>query len=91
MSTFYKCDGLSELVAFAKIEVFYRLEWTKGVPHQNEFWLFSNIKMNVINRAQKVNEENGVICLVSKLPSWVMVFVQKRTFFTIVCWPQQEM
>ena len=25
-------------------------------------------------RAEKVDEKNGVICLVSKFPSWVMVF-----------------
>ena len=29
--------------------------------------------MNVTNRAEKVDEKNGVICLVSMFPSWVIV------------------
>ena len=32
-----------------KIEVFYRPEWTKGGPHENEFWVFSNSEMNITN------------------------------------------
>ena len=47
----------------------------KGQPHENEFWHFPNTKMNITNRAQKVNEGNGVICLVSFFPSWVMVLI----------------
>ena len=31
-----------------------------GDPHENEFWYFSNMKMNITNRAQKVDEKNGV-------------------------------
>ena len=36
---------------WSKIEVFYRPEWIKGGrgPHENEFWVFSNTKMNVTN------------------------------------------
>ena len=32
-----------------KIQVFCRPEWTKlkGGPHENEFWQFSNTKMNI--------------------------------------------
>ena len=41
----------------------------KGGPHENEFWHFSNTKLNITNRAQKVDEENGVICLVSFFPT----------------------
>ena len=59
-----------------KIEVFYRPEWAKvGTPHGNEFWVFSKIqnwKLQTV-RSQKVDEKNGVICLVSMFPAWVMV------------------
>ena len=45
-----------------------------GLSHQNEFSLFSNTKMNVTNSwSGKSKWKNGVICLVSMLPSWVMV------------------
>ena len=33
----------------------------------------SNSEMNVTNKAEKIDEKNGVICLVSMFPSWVMV------------------
>ena len=44
-------------------------------------------------RTEKVDEKNGVICLISMFPSWVMVlkFSKKSSFFTVLCWPQQEM
>ena len=32
-------------------------ERTKVGPHENEFWQFSNTKMNITNRAQKVDEK----------------------------------
>ena len=35
-----------------KIEVFYR-------PHEIEFWLFSNSKMNVTDRSKKVDKKIG--------------------------------
>ena len=42
-------------------------------------------------RAEKVDEKNGVICLVSMFPSWVTVFkLSKKVFFAILCWAQQE-
>ena len=44
-----------------------------GGSHENEFWLFSNTKMNAKNRAKKADENNGVICLVSMFSYWVMV------------------
>ena len=40
-------------------------------------------------RAKKSRWRNTGICLVSMFPSWVMVFIQKSTFFAILCWPQQ--
>ena len=36
-------------------------------PHENEFWVFLDSEINV--RAKKVDEKNGVICLVSMFPS----------------------
>ena len=54
----------------------------KGRLHENEFWLFSNTKMNVTNRAEKVDWKNGTICLVSMFPSWVMVLkLSKKVHF----------
>ena len=44
-------------------------------------------------RTGKVDEKNGVTCLVSMFPSWVTVprFSKKKgTFSAILCWPQQE-
>ena len=49
--------------------------------------------MNVTNRAVKVDEKNGVICLVSMFPSCVMVLKLSKKiffFFAIVYQPQQE-
>ena len=45
----------------------------KGGPHENEFWQFSNVRMSSINRVQKADEKNGVICLVFMSPPKVMV------------------
>ena len=40
---------------------------------------------------KKWMKKNGVICLASMFNSWVMAFkCPKRAFFTILCWPQQE-
>ena len=37
---------------------------------------------NVINRAEKVDEKNGVLCLVSMFPSWIMVIkLSKKCIF----------
>ena len=46
----------------------------KREPYEKEFWQFSNTKMNIANRAQKLDEKYVVSCLVSFFPSWVMVF-----------------
>ena len=65
-----------------KIEVFYRPEWTNEGPHENEFWSFSNSEMNITNRLGKVDEKNGVICIVSMLLLWVMVLkLSKKHIF----------
>ena len=34
--------------------------------------------MNITNRAQKVNEKNGVICLVFLFPCWLIVLILPR-------------
>ena len=63
----------------------------KGGLHENEFWPFSNTKMNATN-TEKVDEKNGVICLASMFPSWGMVrkLSKKSAFFTILYWSQRE-
>ena len=70
-----------------KIEVFYRPEWTKGGPHENEFWVFSNSEMNITNSyTGKSRWKNGIICLVSMFPSWVMVLkLSKKVHFLQFC------
>ena len=57
----------SDLTAFtSKIQVFCRPEWTKGGPHENEFWQFSNTKMNITNsQSLKRWKKNGFISIVS--------------------------
>ena len=47
--------------------------------------------MPQIVRAGKVDEKNGVICLVSMFPSWVIALkLSKRgASFAILRWPQQ--
>ena len=64
---------------------------SKGGPLENEFWLISNTKKNITNRVEKI-DENGVICLVFKFPSWVVALNLSRKVlsFTILCWIQQE-
>ena len=41
---------------------------------------------------EKVDGENGVICLVYMFPYWVKVvkLSNKVRFFVILCWPQQK-
>ena len=42
-------------------------------------------------RAEKVDEKNGVICVVSMFLSWVMIFkLSKKCTFSIFCWPKQN-
>ena len=41
---------------------------------------FSKTKMNVTVRAEKVDEKNGVVCLVSMFPSRVMVLTLSLHF-----------
>ena len=41
--------------------------------------------MNVTNRAEKVDEKNGVICLVPMFPSLVMVLKLSRKVHLLQC------
>ena len=52
---------MSESVAFGqKMRYFTEQNGSNGRPHENKFWLFSNWEVNVTNRAEKVDEKNGV-------------------------------
>ena len=51
--------------------------WENG--NENEFWLFSNVKMNVTNSWAKKVDKNGVICLVSMFHSTVMALTLSKT------------
>ena len=56
-----------------------------------EYFQIQKLMLQTV-RAEKVDEKNGVICLVSMFPSWVMSLncPKKMYFFAILCWPQQE-
>ena len=88
MSTFYRSImGCPNRLLLPKIEVFYRPEcnkegttskWTLTI--QIKRWMLQTI------RAEKVDEKNGVICLVSMFPSWVMVLkLSKKVHFLQFC------
>ena len=69
-----------------KLRYFIDQNLSKGEPHENEFWVFSNSEINVTVRAEKVDEKNGVICLVSMFSSWVMVLkLSKKWYFLELC------
>ena len=69
-----------------KLRYFTDQKGPKRGPHQNEFWLFSNTKVNVKNREEKVDEKNGIVCLVLMFPSWVMVLkLSKKVHFMQFC------
>ena len=57
-----------------KLTYFTEQNGPEGGPHENEFWVFSNSKKNITNSLiGKSIWKNGIICLVSMFPSWVMV------------------
>ena len=66
-----------------KLRYFTDQNRPKGWQHENEFWPFWNIKVNVRNSySRKCRWKNGVICLVSMLPSWVAVLkLSKKVHF----------
>ena len=54
----------------------------KGESHENEFWVFQIQKrMLPTNRAEKVDEKNGVIYLVFMFPLWVVKLSKRVKFF----------
>ena len=70
-----KYDELSESEAFSqKLRCFTEQNRPKGRPLEHEFYYFQILKwMLQTFRAKKVDEKNGVICLVSLFPSWYVV------------------
>ena len=53
-----------------------------GRAHENEIWVFLNSETNITNRSEKEDEKNGVICLVSMFPFWLMVLkLSKKCIF----------
>ena len=73
------------LTAFtSKIQVFCRPEWTKGGPHENEFWQFLKCKNDVPKQLglKKSRWKNWVTSLVFISSSWFMVLkLSKIVFF----------
>ena len=47
-----------ELVAFGHL-YFTDQNGPNGGPHENEFWEFPKLEMNITNRAEKVDEKMG--------------------------------
>ena len=87
-------QNLDSTAFTSEIQVFCRLEWTKvGTPWKGNltFFKYKNDKhfwqnFQITNRAQKVDEKNRVICLVSFFPSWVMVLkLLKIVYFFQIC------
>ena len=52
-----------------------------GGSHENEFWQLSDTKMNIIDKAQKVDEKDGIICLIS----FFKKIAQNCAFFENLC------
>ena len=71
-----------------KLSYFTYQNGPKGGPHQNEFWLFPNTKMNVTDRVEKVDETNGIICVVSMFPSCVMVCKLSKKWYFLQLWAE---
>ena len=79
------------MVSFwSKIEVFYRSEGTKGATTRK--WILSIFKFrNEYYKLEKVDEKNGVICLVTIFPSWVMnlslkaiyIYASERSWYAL--------
>ena len=68
-----------------KLRYFTDKNGPKRGPHENEFWVISNEHYKTV-RSEKVDEKNGVICLVSMFPSWVMVLkLSKKVHFLQFC------
>ena len=58
------------------------------MDHMKMNFEYSQIQKWILQtvRSEKVDEQNGVICLVSMFPSWVMVFkLSKKVHFLQFC------
>ena len=67
-----------------KFKYFADQNRSKGGSHENEFWEFSDTKINITDSKSSKSgwKKNGVVCLVSFFPSWVMVVkLQKIVHF----------
>ena len=52
--------GCESQYLLPKIEVFHISDWNEGGIHENLFtWLFSNTKLNVTKKAEKVDGKIG--------------------------------
>ena len=58
---------------FPKFSHFTDQNGPKGGPHENQFRLFSNTKINNTNREEKEGDKNGFIFLVTMFPDLLMV------------------
>ena len=71
-----------------KIEVFYKPESTTWRDHMKmnfEYFQIQNWMLQTVSTG-KVDEKSGVICLISRFPSWVMVLkLSKRKHFLQFC------
>ena len=78
---------LSKSVAFGETEVFHRSEWTEVMNLKMKLKYFQIQKwMLQADRAEKVDEKNGVICVVFMFPSWVMILeLSKKVHFFQFC------
>ena len=85
---------MSESVAFAYNWDISQTRMDQRGDHMKMNFEYFEIQKWILQTAksEKVDEKNGVICLVSMFPPWVMVLKLslKNAFFAILCWPQQE-
>ena len=70
-----------------KFTYFANLNEPRGGPHENEFWQFSNTKLNIISsQTSKDRWKKWVICLVFFFASWLIVLkLLKIVHFLQIC------
>ena len=81
-------DGLSELVSFAHNWGILQTRINQRGSHIKMNFDYFQIQKCILQTvgAEKVDEKNGVICLVSMFPSWVMVpKLSKKVHFLQFC------
>ena len=83
-----KCDELSEWVAFGQNWGILQTRRHQMGDHMKMNFEYFQIQKWILQtvRSEKVDEKNGVICLVSMFPSWVMVLkLSKKVHFLQFC------